>query len=171
MIAVQLSAFQLDDAVVVHPDTVLDVMEETADPGDAAGVERADRSYWEKEANPGFLTAIDNLASMLRRDGVEPRITYNRHHVALGTTGYNFCWFYPPVAMHHCHIEIRLRGDTEQRDAAWSSLVNAGIDASALHTDLLSFSITTAGLQQHAPAIGEVLKQAEELAGARASPR
>ena len=56
MIAVQLSAFQLDDTntIVLHPVTVLDVIEETADP-DVADVERADRAYWEKKAKPGFL--------------------------------------------------------------------------------------------------------------------
>jgi hypothetical protein len=168
MIAVQLSVFRLDDdAIVIHPVTVLDIIEEI-DPGEVPEVERVDRAYREKKANPGFLKVIDNIASLLRTASIEPRLTYNRHHVALGATAYNFCWFYPRTAVH-CSIEIRLRGGGERRDAALSSLVDAGIDASPRQADLVTFSITTTALEQHSAAIGEVLRRAAEAASARAS--
>jgi hypothetical protein len=37
---------------------------------------------------------VDRIASALRQTGVEPRLTYNRHHITVPTTGYNFCWFH-----------------------------------------------------------------------------
>jgi hypothetical protein len=164
MIAVQLSAFRSEDnTIVLHPVTVLDVIEETVDDV-LPDVERADRAYWEKKATPGFLRIIDNIVSLLRADGIEPSITYNRYHVALGSPrGYNFCWFHARMG-DRCHIEIRLRGGGERRDEVLSSLVDAGVDASARQADLITFTITTTALDQHSAAIRDALKLAEEAA-------
>lgn len=162
MIAVKLSAFELDGKIVLHPVTVLDIIEETAASDDVDQVERADRPYWEKKANAGFLTIVDGTGQLLRKDGLEPRITYNRYHVALGTTGYNFCWFHPRRAVNYCNIEIRMREGGEARDALVTSLVDGGVDASARRADELSFGITTKGFDEHAETIGGVLKRAEE---------
>jgi hypothetical protein len=168
MIAVQLSAFRLGDAdeIVIHPVTVLDVIEETGDP-DVADVERVDRAYWEKKSTLVFLQAVDYIATLIRQGGIEPRITYNRGHIALGGTGYNFCWLHTRTAKNHCNVEIRLRGGNEQRDEVLTSLINAGIDASARQAELLTFNTTTSALAEHSDAIGSVLKQAGEAAGAR----
>ena len=114
-----------------------------------------------------IFEVIDNIASLLRNDGIEPRITYNRHHVALGTTGYNFCWLHPRTAINHCHIEVRLRGDGERRDEVLTSLVNAGIDASARQADAVTFNTTTTALEEHSATITDVLKRAAETASAK----
>jgi hypothetical protein len=37
----------------------------------------------------------------------DPRITYNKHHIALGTSGYNFCWFHPRRAASYCHMHVK----------------------------------------------------------------
>src|SRR5208337_4174606 len=47
MIAVQLNAFPIDDAIVLHPVTVLDVLEEIVDADVVDQVEQADRAFWE----------------------------------------------------------------------------------------------------------------------------
>ena len=73
-------------------------------------------------------------------------------------------WFRPRAGANQAYIEIRLRGDAESRDAALSSLVNAGIDASAKQADLVTFNIKIKGFEEHAAAIGDVLKRAEEAA-------
>lgn len=166
MIAVQLSVFRMGDAIVIHPVTVLDVVEETAD--DVPDAERADRTYWEKRPNPTFLKSVDFVASLLRNSGFSPRVTYNRHHIALGTTGYNFCWFSPRAVANHCRIELRLRSG-ERRDAVLASLGNAGIDASPRQADSLTFNTTSATLEEHSATMGEVFKSAEEAASAKAS--
>jgi hypothetical protein len=159
MIAVQLSAFRMDDSIVLHSVTVLDVVEEIADV-DVDQVEQADRAYWERKSEPASLVVMDNIVSSLRTDSIEPRLTYNRHHIALGTTGYNFCWFHPRKSAGHCHIEFRVGSDT--RDAVLSSLQEGGIDASPRRTDNVSFSITTKGLEERSAIIIDVLKRAEE---------
>src|SRR5450631_1675181 len=57
MIAVQLGAFRLDDnSIVLHPVTVLDVVDEIADVDGFDPAEQADRAFWEKKSEPASLT-------------------------------------------------------------------------------------------------------------------
>lgn len=156
IIAIQLSAFSFDDTVVLNPVTVLDVIEEISD--DAAESERTDRTYWEKKAEPNSLAIVDAIVARLRTVGIEPRITYNRHHIALGSTGYNFCWFHPRKA--YCHIEYRTL--PEARDTALSALQSAGVDATPQRTDRITFSTTTKGLNDNEEAILAALTAAEQ---------
>ena len=160
MIAVQLSAFPIDNDVVLHPVTVLDVSEETADVAAVDQVEQADRTYWEKKADPASLAIVGKIVAALKSDAIDPRLTYNRYHIAMGTKGYNFCWFQPRRTAGHCHIEFRATNET--RDAIVTSLQEGGIDASPRRTENITFSITSKDLEEHFPIIKHVLKRAEE---------
>jgi hypothetical protein len=160
MIAVQLNAFRLADTeIALHAVTVLNVNEETAGDVDVDPAERTDRAYWERKSSPGYLAIIDKIAAALRQEGFDPRLTYNRSHVALGTTGYNFCWFYPRK-LGNCHIESRFQSDA--RDAALADLQQAGIDASPVRTDHISIGVNASVLDAHLPLITDVLKRAEK---------
>jgi hypothetical protein len=159
MIAVQLSAFLIAGAVVLLPVTVLDVVEE-ASPDVVDEVEKADRAYWEKKANSAFLSVVDKIVSLFRVNGSDPRVTYNRGHIALGTSGYNFCWFVPRKSVGNCHVEFRATDET--RDSLLSQLQEGGIDASPRSTDSVTFTITTKLLDEHFGLISDVLKRAEE---------
>ena len=159
MIAVQLSAFPIAGGVVLHPVTVLDVVEETS-PDVIDEVEKADRTYWEKKSNPAFLSVVDRIVSLFKIDGSDPRVTYNRNHIALGTAGYNFCWFNPRKSIGNCHIEFRATDET--RDPMLSQLQEGGIDASPRYTEYITFIVTPKLLDEHFALISEVLKRAEE---------
>jgi hypothetical protein len=161
MIAVQLSAFPVDGGVVLHPVTVLDVVEE-ADSDVVDEAEKADRAYWVKNSDSTFLLIVDKIISIFRAGGPEPRVAYNRGHIALGTEGYNFCWFYPRKLVGHCRIDFRATEET--RDSLLSSLQAGGIDANpADTTEYIRFNITTDLLEEHFALISDVLKRAEEL--------
>jgi hypothetical protein len=161
MIAIQLSAFPVDNGVVLHPVTVLDVSEEISS-ADAAvdQIEQADRAFWEKKGRPASMAVMDKIVASLRTSTVEPRLTYNRGHIAMATTGYNFCWFHPRKTAGYCHIEFRTTSET--RDAIVSALQEGGIDASPRRTENASFSITAKELEEHFALIKDVLKRAEE---------
>ena len=162
MIAVQLSAYRLDGgAIGLHPVTVLDVIEETADPDLVDQVERTDRAFWERKVDPKSLGVVDQIVNSLRTDSIEPRLTYNRHHIAMGTTGYNFCWFHPRKTSGHCHIDFRAN---EARDSVLSSLQSAGIDASPKRVENIGFGITASSLNQHAATIQAALGNLTGLA-------
>jgi hypothetical protein len=156
LIAVKLSAFPMNGRVVLHPVTVLDVVEEVSDL-DLDSVERADRAYWETKS-PTMLGMMDKILSSLNL--AQPRLTYNLGHVALGTTGRNFCWFHPRKSPGTCHIDFRVAADT--RDTVLSELQEKGIDASPRRTDSVTFNITAAGLQEHVAMIKDALRRAEE---------
>jgi hypothetical protein len=162
MIAVQLSAFKLDDNnVVLHPVTVLDVVEEVVDIDVVDEVERADRPYWEKKAEPSSLAILDKIVSLLRENSIDPKLTYNRYHIAIGTTGYNFCWFHPRKSIGYCHIEFRI--SPELRDDAVSTLQAKGIDASPIRKDIVAFSMAAKGVEENSNTLVELLKRAEEF--------
>jgi hypothetical protein len=159
MIAVQLSAFRMDNTIVLHAVTVLDVVEEIADDGVVDEV--VDRAYWEKKSDSASLAVMDKIVSSLRTGSVEPRLNYNRHSaIALGTTGYYFCWFGPRKSAGICHVEFRV--GREARESELSSLQEAGIEASPHRAYNISFSITMKGLEEHSAIILGVLRRAEE---------
>lgn len=158
LIALQLSAFQIDDFIVLHFVKVLDVIEEVTGP-EAEQAEQADRAYWERKADPASLSMMDKIVSSLGNDGVDPRLTYNRYHVALGTTGHNFCWFEPRKTPGRCRLEIRT--GRELRDAMLHML-QEGVSTSTRAGDFVALSLTTKTLEEHFAPIMDVIKRAEE---------
>jgi hypothetical protein len=162
MIAVQLSAFKLDEStIVLHAVTVLDVVEEIAEAYVSEEAEETDRTYWEKRRDPSSLSVMDKIVTALKVTGVEQRLAYNKHHIALGSTGNNFCWFHPRKTPGYCHVEFKLSADA--RDAALAIMQAEGIDASSRGASLITFSITNKTIDEHLGTIVGELKKAEEL--------
>ncbi len=162
MIAVQLSAFKLDDnSIVLHAVTVLDVIEEIVDVDVSDQAEQTDRAYWEKKRDPASLAIMDKIVSALQSKGVQPRLTYNKHHIALGSSGNNFCWFHPRKTAGFCHIAFRL--NNESRNATLAGLQSNGIDPFPRRTNVITFGITVAGLNDHLGPILDALEVAEKL--------
>jgi hypothetical protein len=138
---------------------VLDVFEEVTE-GDTGEVELVDRGYWEKKSAPASLAMVDKILSMLQGQGIQPRVTYNRHHIAVGTTGRNFCWLRPRRTPGYCHIEFRVTA--EARDSVLSSLQTAGIDATPWRSKNIAFRITAKSLEEQSNLVTDALKRAEE---------
>ncbi len=106
---------------------------------------------------------MDKIISLLKAEGLELRVTYNRYHIAMGATGYNFCWVQPRKSAGHCYIEFRVDG--ELRETIVSSLQNIGIDASPKRAHNIGFSITSKGFTENSAAIVAALKEAEKSRG------
>jgi hypothetical protein len=162
MIAIKLSAFRIGDSIALHPVTVLDVVEEV-DVESVDPVEQRDRAYWEKNSNPASLAVMDKIVSSLRGVNVEPRLTYNRGHIAMGTTGHNFCWVHPRKSAN-CHIEFRTTG--ESRDSVLSQLQNDGFDASPRRVENITFSLTVKSFDEHSELVRDILRDAESASRA-----
>jgi hypothetical protein len=162
MIAVQLEAFKVDDnSIVLHAVTVLDITEETPEAYVSEEAEQTDRKYWEKKRDFTSLAVMDKIVASMKSSGLEERLSYNKHHIALGSKGNNFCWFHPRKTIGFCHIEFKL--NPENREEELSNLQKAGIDASARSTDRISFSISNKTVDERLVPIIEALKQAEQL--------
>lgn len=159
MIALQLNAFRLGDAIVLHFTKVLDVYE-SVEEAEESGGEQADRRYWEKRANPASLQVADRIISMVPSQNGTPRVTYNRGHIAVGTAGYNFCWLHPRKSAH-CHMQMK--PGNENRDEMIRKLEEAGIPAAPHRRNSIKFKVTQKDLDASAAALRDALERCERL--------
>jgi hypothetical protein len=158
LIAVQLNALMIDDAIVLHFTRVLDVYQETEveDEGDG---EQVGRSYWDKRASAGSLAALDRILSLVQTSISPPRVTYNRNHIALGTTGVNFCWFHPPKEAGHCHLRVRARA--ESRDEIIKKFSETGLYVRPFQAELVTFKLAVADVDRYRSLIEDMFRICE----------
>jgi hypothetical protein len=162
IIAVQLNAFKIDEcSLVLHAVTVLDVAEETPEEYVTGETEATDRKYWEGKRDPQSLAVMDKIVGAMKSAGVIERLSYNKHHIALGSTGNNFCWFHPRKTAGFCHIELKLSPET--RDVQLTQLQGSGVDASARATDRITFGINNKTLDERLGSIVQAISAAEQL--------
>jgi hypothetical protein len=162
IIAIQLSAFVMDDSIVLHFTRVLDTYEFGAEPGDDEPPgEPADRAYWEKRATRESLGVVDAFMSLIPTARGAPRVTYNRGHIALGTSGYNFCWLHPRRASPHCHLHVKVPPD--QRPALLESLEATGIDAANRGRTSIRLRLSAKEINEHRAPLEELMRVAEEF--------
>lgn len=157
MIAIQLSAFVIDESIVLHFTRVLDTYEFGADPEDEPTAP-ADRAYWEKRSSPEALRVADAVVSLVPTTHGEPKMIYNRGHIAVGTSGYNFCWCHPRKV--HCNARVKV--PAEQRAALTETLEGVGIDAASRGRNSIRMQLTTKDVNGNRDALIEVLRVAEE---------
>ncbi|MBE0681286.1 MAG: hypothetical protein IH589_05180 [Anaerolineales bacterium] len=110
IIAIQLNAFTYENNLFLNFVKVLDLVE-TSEDEDQGGQDVVDRNYWDKRANVKSMKILDILTSAVKAIS-EPRITYNRGHIAIGTTGRNFMWCHPRKNPY-LFFELRIGEDRE----------------------------------------------------------
>src|SRR5207244_4364434 len=81
IIAIQLSAFVLDETIVLHFTRVLDTYEFGGEAEEEEPGEQADRSYWDRRANPESLAVVDAVVGLLPVAPSERRLTYNKVNI------------------------------------------------------------------------------------------
>jgi hypothetical protein len=161
MIAVQLEAFKFDESsIVLHAVTVLDVSEEPPENYVSEDIEETDRKYWERKRDAASLAVVDKIVASMKARGIVDRLRYNKHHIALGSTGVNFCWFHPRKTAGYCHIEFRL---PEERDSQLAELQKSGLDASTKGSERITLSVNNRTLDERIEPIVTALVRAEEL--------
>jgi hypothetical protein len=125
IIAIQLNAFTFEDHLFLNFVKVLDLAETTEYEGLDEEQEVVDRNYWDARANKESMKVFDRLMDIMK-DISQPRITYNRGHIAIGTSGRNFMWCHPRKSPY-IYIELRLG---EDRELYFEKFVAAGIECS-----------------------------------------
>ncbi|MHB8838336.1 MAG: hypothetical protein ACYC7F_05225 [Gemmatimonadaceae bacterium] len=158
LIALQLDAFTIGDDIVLHVTKVLDVYEE-AEPEDDLSGAPVDRRYWETRSSPPALAVLDKLVGLVQSQIGQPRVTYNKNHIALGTTGHNFCWLHPPREASHLHFRVRCWGDT--RDEFLRQLGDTPLYARPFRGGLITLKLSMAELELHKPLVLEILRHGD----------
>lgn len=160
LVAIQLSAFVEDDSIVLQFTRVLDTYGFGGDAeDDEDSGEQADRAFWEKRASRESLEVFDSIVAFLPAPGGGPRVTYNRAHIAVGTTGYNFCWFHPRGATH-CRAHLNI--PAEQRQSVVERLEAAGIEAAIKGRGSVRMRLAKDDLGKSRQLLGEIFSVAEQ---------
>ncbi len=159
IIAIQINAIKVDDKILLNFTKVLDIYEAPEDEGDLGG-EEVGRPYWEKKSNPKSISIMDEMIKMADQSYPKSRVTYNKHHVALGTSRQNYMWFHPRKSPNNCHFEIKLAKDLiiETR----TIFEELGISFTARREDILAISIQADELKTGAEKIRTIINQSIE---------
>lgn len=156
IIAIQLNAFSVDNQLFLNFVKVLDLAETGED--EEPGVEEVtDRKYWEARSNPQSIAVMDSIVEIVRPIA-QPKLTYNKGHIAIGTSGKNFMWCYPRKAVH---LLIRLRVD-DDRDNLVAKFEEQGIECKkGVRPYIARVNLTMKELEQNKELMTETIKIAE----------
>lgn len=161
LIAIQLSAFQFGNDVVLQFIRVLDTHEFNPNgDGDEPESVATNRAYWENRTKPEILSVVDACCSLVPRGNGEPKLTYNKSHIALGTGGYLFCWFFPRKVASHCAIWIKV--GAVERQSIIDNLEEAGLEALSKGKASIRMNIRMEDIQKHRQALIDMFQKAEE---------
>ena len=153
IIAIQLNAAMVESKLILNFNKVLDLVEEEEEAG-----EQVDRKYWESKANEKSLAIMDKIIVLIPKEAGEVRVKYNRGHIALGTSGTNFCWFHPRKSAHiHLHIEV----GAESRDEIKKKLEEQGVQCRLHRADDLTVVLTMQEFEQNKELVKESISMAE----------
>ena len=160
IIAIQLNSSTFDKHLFLNFVKVLDI-NEPSDEEEQGTAEIVDRKYWELKVNPKSLKVFDDIIEVITPIITDLRITYNKNHLALGTTGNNFAWYHPRKGSH-IHFDIKI--ESEDINEWITKLEEAGIE-SRLRSNgkLISIVITSKEVKENVEIIIELYKKAELL--------
>jgi len=157
LIAFQLIATKWEDKIFLTFTKILDVYQEPEDEEDIPG-EIVDRNYWVNRSNPRSMELMDEMIEIVRTLDQESRITYNKHHVALGTQRRNFCWFHPRKKEGLCYFEIRVGPDNF--DIAKALFEEMGVTFTHRKEDLMAIPLRVKVFRDHKERFAEMIKEA-----------
>ena len=158
IVALQLNAFQVDSNVILNFTKVIDIPEPS--PEEEQGtVEQADRAYWESYSNARSLSVVDKMILLVPNSHGDVRVTYNKSHIAVGTSGRNFLWCHPRKAASHCHMQIRW--GEEARDEIVERLDEVGVFARP-RGEYITLRINQKELAEYEELVRELVSTCEE---------
>lgn len=149
-----------DEETFEHRHKMTDNDEETeAESEEGESRWRTDRFYWEERASVAALQALDAVVTLVTAELRPARVTYNKNHVALGTSGQNFCWFHPPREASHCHVRVRTR--PERRAEQILSFDGTSLYVRPFQDDLVTLKLATRDIDVHREQILALLRSCE----------
>lgn len=154
IIAIQLNALKVDDKIILNFTKVLDVYEPPDDEEDLA-VETVDRSYWEHRSSPKSISILDEMIKLISETYQNPKVTYNKHHIAIGTLKQNFLWFNPRKKEGYCYMQIKV--GNENAEKAKMLFEEIEISFNQRKEDLFAFPMYLKELNENKEKIGELM--------------
>jgi hypothetical protein len=112
---------------------------------------------------PASMAIVDRITALVPADPNDVRVTYNKNHIAVGTSGQNFLWLHPRKEAAHLFMHLLLEGD--DRTEMLSKLEAAGIYSGPRGTHM-KLRVNEMELVKHEALISELLKKCEVLSRA-----
>lgn len=160
IIAIQLNAVKIEDKILLNFTKVLDIYEEPADE-EGLGGETVDRAYWESISNHKSIALMDQLIEISKEICKDQRVTYNKHHVALGTQRKNYAWFHPRKKEGYCYFDIGV--GEENNDKVKKVLEEAGIPFNPKGEGYFGFPLQEAVFKNNKEVISKIFRDSCEL--------
>lgn len=155
IIAIQVNALKISNSIVLDFVKVLDIYEPPEDEVDLE-LEKVDRKYWKNRSNPKSISIMDELISLIQQTNENTNVTYNKAHVAVGTTRRNFIWFHPRKKEGYCHFDVRVGKDNI--DDMKDLLEGIGMSFTHRKEDLLSISLLQNIYRKNKEKISELIQ-------------
>jgi len=165
LVAIQMKALQLGDAISLSFTTVLDAVQRGLEGEDEEISEVTDRSYWEKRGSPATVALADSLLKLVQVFDPTLELKYNKFYIGLARQGIadNFVLFRPKK--NWVCMELRLDRDPALTDK---------IEASGLNMmdyqdrwGRYRINLTKADIAKHEGVISELMRAAyREFSGA-----
>jgi hypothetical protein len=156
IIAIQVSALKIDSQIILNFTTVLDIYEEPEDDIKLGG-EEVGRQYWIKKSNSKSIDMLDEMIKFGENADKDLKVTYNKHHVALGTSRQNCIWLRPRKTPSFCHLEIKV--GKENIESVKEELEELVISFNLRKDDIFAISIRQVDLTKHQEQIKKLITQ------------
>lgn len=146
IIAIQVNALQIADQIILNFTTVLDIYEEPEDEEKLSG-EEVGRPYWIKRSHSHSISMLDEIIKFAEDSTENLKVTYNKHHVALGTSRQNCLWLRPRKSPNICHMEIKV--GKENIETVKEEMADLGISYNLRKDDIFAISVQQEDLSNH----------------------
>jgi hypothetical protein len=156
IIAIQVSVIKVNNEVLLSFTKVLDLYEEPEDEVNLGG-EEVNRQYWKKIAHAKSIILMDNMVKIVQNSYPDLRITYNKYHVALGTSLKNFIWLRPRKTANNCHLEIKV--NKEEVEDIKAKFDEMGISYNLRKDDNFAISMQSDKLNKNEDKIASIFNQ------------
>lgn len=156
IIAIQLNAIKIEEKILLNFTTVLDIYEIPEDE-EKLGGDEVGRPYWEKRASSKSLAIMDEMIKIIQNFYSNSRLTYNKYHIAMGTSKRNFLWFHPRKSLNTCHVEIKV--DKEFIISTKTTLEELGISYTVRKEDVLAITIQYEEMKNNINKISAIIQQ------------
>lgn len=167
LIAIQMSALEVDGLLTLHATKVLDLALPAPEEEDEPGQE-TDRSYWQQRSSPVTLGMADELLGIVNAQGPALQLKYNKQYIGLQRDGVpdNFILFVP--RKKHMFWTVKIERD-EELDAR---LQDSGITVTGYDKRWRQyrFHLAPEDLTNHRDLIDELVRRARGLPAASDAP-
>jgi len=161
IMAIQMAAFEVGDAMTLTFTSVLDVIQRDPDEEEVApGV--VDRGYWEARASQKTVAEADKILSIVKKFDSKLELRYNKHYVGFARDGlaYNFAIILPRKGATNLRIKL------PQSQERVEQLEHAGLEVLEYDRGAYRVRLGSGDVEKHATILDTFLREAFDARGA-----